>query len=115
MKGRLLFPLGRGLLALAFIGPGGMHLLEGWREQQMSASVAVALLEIGAGLAVLLGWQARWIALALAVFLVTDAFASHAFWHAVPPDQHNHLVHFFKNAALAGAFLLQAELRSSSS
>lgn len=44
MRGRLLFPLGRGLLALAFIGPGGMHLLEGWREQQMSASTAVALL-----------------------------------------------------------------------
>jgi hypothetical protein len=70
MKGRLLFPLGRGLLALAFIGPGGMHLLEGWREQQMSASTAVALLEVGAGFAVLLGWQVRWIALALAVFLV---------------------------------------------
>ena len=115
MNGRLLFPLGRGLLALAFIGPGGMHLLEGWRAQQMSASTAVALLEVGAGFAVLLGWQVRWIALALAVFLVTDAFASHAFWHAVPSDQHNHLVHFFKNAALAGAFLLQGELRSSSS
>lgn len=59
MKGRLLFLLGRGLLALAFIGPGGMHLLEGWREQQMSASTAVALLEVRAGFAVLLGWQVR--------------------------------------------------------
>ena len=42
MNGRLLFPLGRGLLALAFIGPGGTNLLEGWRAQQMSASAAVA-------------------------------------------------------------------------
>jgi len=44
MNVRLLFPLGRGLLALAFIGPGGTNLLEGWRAQQMSASAAVALL-----------------------------------------------------------------------
>jgi putative oxidoreductase len=69
----------------------------------------------GRGFAVLLGWKVRWIALALAIFPVTDAFASHAFWHAVPPDQHNHLVPFLKNAARAGAFLLQGELRSSSS
>ena len=115
MNRPLLFPLGRGLLALAFVGPGGVHLLERWRERQMSASAAVALLELGAGLAVLLGWQVRWVALALAAFLVADAFAAHAFWHAVPPDLHNQLLHFFKNAALAGALLLQGELRSSSS
>jgi len=107
MNGQLPLWLGRGLLALAFVGPGGVHLLERWSERQMSASAAVALLELGAGLAVLLGWQVRWVALALAAFLVADAFAAHAFWHAVPPDLHNQLLHFFKNAALAGAFVLQ--------
>jgi len=115
MNGCLRLPLGRGLLALAFVGPGGVHLLERWRERQMSASAAVALLELGAGLAVLLGWQVRWVALALAAFLVGDAFATHAFWQAVPADQKNQLLHFFKNAALAGAFLLQGARRSAGS
>jgi len=59
MNGQLPLWLGRGLVALPFVGPGGVHLLERWSERQMPASAAVALLELGAGLAVLLGWQAR--------------------------------------------------------
>jgi putative oxidoreductase len=31
---------------------------------------------------------------------------AHAFWNAVPPDQRNQLLHFFKNIALAGAFIM---------
>jgi len=115
MNSPLTLWLGRGLLALAFMGPGGAHLLERWRERQMSASAGVALLELGAGLAILVGWQVRWVGLALAVFLLADAFVSHAFWHVVPSDQRNQLLHFFKNAALAGAFLLQGSLSSATS
>ena len=93
----LLMRLGRGMLALAFMGPGGTHLIDAWRDFQMPSSVAIAMLECGAGLAVLLGWQVRWVALALAVFLVGDAFATHGFWRAAPPEQQNQLLHFFKN------------------
>lgn len=115
MNGCPRLPLGRGMLALAFLGPGGMHLLDAWREFEVPPSVAFALLECAAGLAVLLGWQMRPVALALAAFLVGDAFAAHAFWQAVPPDQQNQLLHFFKNAVLAGAFLLHGARRSAAS
>jgi len=102
------------MLALAFLGPGGMHLLDAWREFQVPSSVTIALLECAAGLAVLLGWRVRWVALAPTLFLVGDAFATRAFWQAVPLDQKNQL-HFFKNAALAGAFLLQSARQSAGS
>lgn len=116
MNGRLLFPLGRGLLALAFIGPGGMHLLEGWRAQRMSASAAVALIEVGAGLAVQLDWQVRWIARALAIFLVADEAAGPQSRSLVPPALHEQQPHQRLDArevdasAAGGVFVIERDV-----
>ena len=62
-----------------------------------------ALLELGAGAMLLLGWKARWAALAL--FTVVTMFIFHAYW-SVPADQVlNQQVHFMKNVAIVGGLL----------
>lgn len=63
------------------------------------------VLEIGAGAMLVVGWKARWAALALAAFSVLVALIFHDFW-ASPADQAlNQAIHFMKNIAIAGGLL----------
>jgi putative oxidoreductase len=96
---------GRVVMALAFAGPGLAHLIDSVGRRATGAA-AVAALEVAAAVALALGWQVRWIALAAGAFLIIDAFLAHAFWTAVLPEHRNQLLHFFKNIALAGAFFM---------
>ena len=58
------------------------------------------------GLGVLLGYQTRWSALALIVFLVPVTLGMHAFWRLTDPAQvHIQLAMFMKNVALIGGAL----------
>ena len=61
--------------------------------------------ELGGGLALALGWKARWAALALVLFTLPATFVFHAFW-AVPAAQAGmQQIHFFKNLAIIGGML----------
>ena len=63
------------------------------------------LFELGGGLLILAGWQARTAALVLALFTGFVALIFHNFW-AVPADQAlNQTIHFMKNAAIFGGLL----------
>lgn len=63
------------------------------------------LIELTAGVMLLVGWKARWAALALAVFTIPATFVFHAFWN-VPADQaFNQQIHFLKNVAIIGGLL----------
>jgi len=64
----------------------------------------VIILELGGGLALLLGWQARWIAYALAAFSIISA----VIFHSNLADQ-TQMIMFMKNFAIAGGMLLIAE------
>ena len=64
----------------------------------------VILVEVGAGLAVLVGWQTRWAAYALAGFTVLSAII----FHSNLGDQ-TQMIMFMKNFAIAGGLLLLAE------
>jgi putative oxidoreductase len=62
---------------------------------------AIALLvEIGVGIAFLLGWNGKAAALILAVWCVATAFVAH--YH---PGDANQMIHFMKNLCMAGGFL----------
>jgi putative oxidoreductase len=61
----------------------------------------VILTELGGGLALLFGFQARWVALALAGFTVLSALI----FHLKPGDQMQ-MINFMKNLAMAGGLLL---------
>ena len=105
MQPTLIFALTRTLMALSFIGPGASHFLESAKLRNYTAA-AIGAVEVAAGLTLAFGWQVRWLALAAAAFLVVDAFIAHGFWAATPQELRNQLLHFFKNLALAGGFVL---------
>jgi putative oxidoreductase len=63
----------------------------------------VILLEIGGGLALILGWQTRWAAYALAGFTVVAALI----FHSNLGDQMQ-MIMFMKNLSIAGGLLILA-------
>ena len=110
--------IGRALLALLFI-PAGFAKLTGFAGTvgyiaskgvpfpELAAAAAVGV-ELGLGILLLVGWQARWAALGLAFFTVVVTFIFHAFW-AVPADQvMQQQQAFFKNIAVVGGLLTVA-------
>ena len=66
---------------------------------QLALGLAV-LVELGGGLALVLGYRTRLVAAILAVFSAATALA----FHANLADQ-NQFIHFFKNIAMAGGLL----------
>lgn len=72
----------------------------------MVLAAATAALEVVGGLAIIIGYQARLAALALALFTVLASFLFHNFW-AMPADQAMlQQLMFMKNIAVAGGLLL---------
>jgi putative oxidoreductase len=61
----------------------------------------VILTELGGGILLLVGFKARWAALALAGFALLSAFI----FHLKPGDQQQ-MINFMKNLAMAGGLLL---------
>ncbi len=65
------------------------------------AGFAIALLvELGGGIALVLGYRTRLVAAVLALFSIATALA----FHSALGDQ-NQFIHFFKNVAMAGGLL----------
>lgn len=117
----------RPILALAarvLIAP--LFLIAGWGKLTgMAATVAymqsqgvpmadvlvwpAAIAEVGGGLLLLFGWQARWAALALAAFTAVATPIFHAFWNATDPAvAYQQSLHFWKNLAILGGLLFAA-------
>ena len=108
--------VGRILLALIFVTSGfskigGFDGTVGYIASKglpMASVVAVLtiLVELGGGLALVLGFYARWAALALAVFTLLAAFIFHNYW-AVPAAQvMMQQINFWKNVSIAGGMLM---------
>ena len=106
--------IGRILIALLFI-PSGLAKLAGFSGTMayvasaglppaFGAIIAI-LVEVVLGAALLVGWQARWVALIMALFTIGAAIFFHNFWAAPPDEQLLQNVHFFKNMAIAGGLL----------
>ena len=102
-------PLSRVLIALIFIMFGlnkifNYSATSAWMEAMGAPSFLlpfVILLEVIGGVAIVVGWQTRWIALALAGFCILSALIFHSNF----TDQ-NEMANFMKNIAIAGGFLL---------
>lgn len=102
--------LSRVLMAAIFIhggfgkatNPSGtMAMFTHYNLPMPGVAYAVTLLvELGAGIAFLLGWKGRAAALVLAVWCVATALVAHS--HFADPNQ---LIHFYKNICMAGGFL----------
>ena len=68
------------------------------------------LLELGGGIALLVGWHAGPVAVALALFSLASGLLAHRFWSVEPAQFGNQMNHFLKNVAMAGGFLLVATI-----
>ena len=96
----LFVPSGWGKIA-GFAGTVGYIASKGVPLPEVCAAIAVAA-ELGLCLLLLVGWQARWAALGLAVFTFIISFIFHNYW-AVPEAQvMAQRLNFFKNMAISG-------------
>jgi len=108
--------LGRILLAVMFVVSGygkltgfdgtvGYIASKGLPMPQVLAGIAI-LIELGGGLALIMGWKTRWVALAFIVFLLVITPIFHNYW-AVPPEQMmGQQINFMKNVTILGGMLL---------
>lgn len=107
---------GRALLAGLFLwsGVGKVFNFEGTAGYMASVGmplvtlflVGAIILEVGGGLALLLGWRSRLAALALIVFTIPATLIFHNFW-AVTGDGHMvQVIMFMKNLSIVGGLLM---------
>jgi putative oxidoreductase len=116
METSKLYPAGRALAGLLFVVSGvnkifAFSYVAGWMNSMglplagLLLAGAIAL-EVGGGLALITGFQARWASLGLALFLVPVTLVFHGFWSAGAAEFQNQLNHFLKNVAILGAMLV---------
>lgn len=73
---------------------------------QFVAPAVVAIEALGA-LLLIVGYKVKPLALLIAVYTIATAMIGHNFWDATNPAvQHEMVIHFWKNVAIAGGFLL---------
>jgi putative oxidoreductase len=111
-----LFNIGRALLGALFLisGIGKIFAFAGVAGWMASAGLPAAsallvltiAIEVIGGLLLVIGWQARWAALTLAVFLIPVTAIFHGFWSADAAHYQDQLTAFLKNAAILGGMLL---------
>ena len=110
--------VGRILLGVLFIHAGlgkisGFDGAVGYiASQHLPLPTLVAVLtiaiEIGGGLALVVGFRARQAALLLAGFTLLAAFIFHAFWAAADAARTMQQINFLKNLSIAGGMLVLA-------
>jgi len=110
--------LGRIAIAALFLPAGvnklmGMEGATGYFASLGLPAVAVLIwvviaIEILGGLALILGYHTRLVAIALAVFTLLASIAGHAFWAAPADAAFIAQLLFFKNIAVTGGLLVLA-------
>ena len=108
--------VGRVLLALMFVwaGYGKITAYDGTAGFMASMGIPMVgvllpltiLVELGGGLALIVGWQARWAALLLAAFTVIASVVFHNFWTMTGDAAMTNLLFFYKNVAVIGGLLM---------
>lgn len=99
--------ISRILLSVIFIqaGWGKLHnfsATQGFMESMAIPGIllpAVILLELGGGLAILLGFSTRIVSVGLALFSIASGTVFH-----FDPEVSGQMTHFYKNMAMAGGF-----------
>lgn len=108
--------LGRILLAVIFITSGfgkitGLEGTAGYIASKglplpMVLAVGAAVVELVGGVLLVVGFQARWAGLILAVFTIAAGFLFHDYWHADAAARAGQEINFWKNVSMTGGLLL---------
>jgi putative oxidoreductase len=83
---------------IAFMGS------EGAPAPIISAAISVVM-ELFVGVAILVGFQTRALALLLALYTIGTGIIGHHYWTMTGGEQINNMIHFYKNIAIAGGLL----------
>ncbi len=102
----LFIPAGIGKL-MGFAGTVGYVASSGLPLPQVGAVIAI-LVELGVGIAFLLGYKTRIAAVVLAVFTVLAAVFFHQYWSAPDAMKMMQQINFNKNIAIAGGLIALA-------
>jgi len=116
MNKDLMALVGRILLAVMFVVAGygkltgfdgtvGYIASKGLPMPQVLAAVAV-LIELGGGLAIIIGWKTRWAALLFILFLIVITPIFHNYWAASAQQMQGQQINFMKNLTILGGMLL---------
>lgn len=106
---------GRILLALIFVlsgfgkitgfeGTVGYIASKGLPLPQLAAIGALTI-ELVGGILLIVGWQARWAATAIFLFLIPTSLIFHPFWAVEAAQQEMQQINFMKNLAIMGGML----------
>ena len=96
-------PSGFGKL-MGFAGTVGYIASKGVPLPEVCAAIAV-FCELGLGLLVLFGWQTRWAALGLAIFVAVITPIFHNYWASPEAQVMMQKLNFDKNLAILGGLL----------
>ncbi|HEX9786406.1 MAG TPA: DoxX family protein [Candidatus Binatia bacterium] len=109
---------GRVLISVIFLLSGVSKIMDWSGTAQLMAAQGLPLvrlllgaaivIEIAGGLSVLLGWNARWGARLLFLYLIPTTLVFHNFWALSGAEQQTQLVNFLKNLSIMGGLLLVA-------
>lgn len=70
-----------------------------------SAALAV-IMELVVGVAIVVGFYTRPLALLLCLYTLAAAIIGHQFWHMIEADRIEGMINFYKNVSIAGGLLL---------
>ncbi|HLX03830.1 MAG TPA: DoxX family protein [Trinickia sp.] len=87
-----------------FSGTVGYMATTGAPAPELSAIIAVVM-ELIVGLALVVGFYTRPLALVLAVYTLGAAFIGHHFWNMTGMVAYDNMIHFYKNVSIIGGLL----------
>jgi putative oxidoreductase len=112
--------VGRILIAFMFMQSGyekltdltgtAGYIASGGLPNSTALAALTGVFELVAGLAILIGFKARWAALVLAAFTLVASFLYHRYWTAPADQQVVVQLLFMKNMAIVGGLLVIAAL-----
>jgi putative oxidoreductase len=87
-----------------FEGTAGYIASKGLPLPQLGAAIAIVV-ELAGGIMLIVGWKARWAALAIAVFTAAATVIFHNYWAMTGADAFTQRLMFWKNVSVIGGLL----------
>src|ERR1700674_3149647 len=103
----LIFVLSRFQKLTGFSGVAAGIAGKGLPMPEVLAVLAVVI-ELGAGLLLVVGWKARWAAFLLFLFIIPVSLVYHNFWAMDGAPAAMNKIHFLKNVSIMGGMLVAA-------
>lgn len=87
-----------------FAGTAGYMASKGMPFAEVLLVGAIAV-EVVGGVLLIVGWQARWAAAAIFLFMIPTTLIFHAYWAVDPEQVRTQMIQFNKNLAIMGGML----------